>query len=309
MGGGGETWPEPRGCPRAGRDRGNMMATMKGSFTADMPLELRIWSGAISCSIPCCNYPRGCGDVEPLIDEAAWMPPRSSSRARVTGSQVDVELDYVPRSTDDAATEIAHAEGTLRRVLEKYRLFLLMRYARVSVRPGQRRPRRAGARPGPAPAGRRRSGRRSRLALVAELLGGPGLDDGDRAAGQLDALGRVADEQGRRAFEDDDISSWTCSMWRPPRAPGGRRQMLARIVWRASRGTRARRRSPRCAAWSSRSLGLKIVEPMTESRRQAHVHNAVSLRRLGSRLRRPCQESARRRHTSVRPPCRARMPA
>jgi len=32
--------------------------------------------------------------------------------------------------------EIAHAEGTLRRDLEKYRKFLLERYARESVRPG-----------------------------------------------------------------------------------------------------------------------------------------------------------------------------
>jgi len=41
----------------------------------------------------------------------------------------------VPRTTDTAQEEIARAEATLRRDLEKYRLFLLERCERESCRP------------------------------------------------------------------------------------------------------------------------------------------------------------------------------
>jgi hypothetical protein len=42
------------------------------------------------------------------------------------------------------------------------------------------------------------------VALVAELQDGLGLDDGDRAERELDALGRVTEEERRGAFEDDE---------------------------------------------------------------------------------------------------------
>src|SRR5450756_138281 len=42
------------------------------------------------------------------------------------------------------------------------------------------------------------------VALVAELQAGLDLDDGDRAAWELDSLGGVAEEERRGAFEDDE---------------------------------------------------------------------------------------------------------
>jgi len=42
------------------------------------------------------------------------------------------------------------------------------------------------------------------VALVPKLQGGTRLDDGDRAARQLDPLGRVAEEECRGALEDDE---------------------------------------------------------------------------------------------------------
>lgn len=114
------------------------MAIIKGSIEAGVPLEFADleWSQFVLESL-CCNYSRGFADVEPLIDEAdidaaeVKFETEGDRLVRVT-----VELDYVPRSAGAAATEIAHAEGTLRRDLEKYRKFLLERYARESVRPG-----------------------------------------------------------------------------------------------------------------------------------------------------------------------------
>ena len=117
--------------------KGDIMAIIKGSIEADVPLEFADleWGQFVLESL-CCNYSRGFADVEPLIDEA------DMDAAEVTFEtegerlvRVTVELDYVPRSTDAAAEEIAHAEGTLRRDLEKYRQFLLERYARKSARP------------------------------------------------------------------------------------------------------------------------------------------------------------------------------
>jgi hypothetical protein len=48
---------------------------------------------------------------------------------------VAVEIDYTPRSEDTAAEEIAHAQATLERDLEKYRLFVLDRCERMQCRP------------------------------------------------------------------------------------------------------------------------------------------------------------------------------
>jgi len=114
------------------------MAIIKGSIEAGVPLEFADleWSQFVLESL-CCNYSRGFADVEPLIDEADM--DAAEVKFETEGDRlvrVTVELDYVPRSTGAAAMEIAHAEGTLRRDLEKYRQFLLERYARESVRPG-----------------------------------------------------------------------------------------------------------------------------------------------------------------------------
>ena len=49
--------------------------------------------------------------------------------------RVTVEFAYVRRTTVTAAEEIAYAEGTLRRDLEKYRLLVLDRCKRESCRP------------------------------------------------------------------------------------------------------------------------------------------------------------------------------
>jgi hypothetical protein len=42
------------------------------------------------------------------------------------------------------------------------------------------------------------------VALVAQLLAGLGLDDGDRTGRELHSLGRVTNEERRRTFEDDE---------------------------------------------------------------------------------------------------------
>ena len=85
-----------------------------------MPLEFADleWSKFVLESL-CCSYSRGFADVEPLIDEedmdagTVKFETQGNRLVRVT-----VELDYVPRTTDTAAEEIARAEGTLRRDLE-----------------------------------------------------------------------------------------------------------------------------------------------------------------------------------------------
>ena len=113
------------------------MAIIKGSIEADVPLEFADleWSKFVLESL-CCGYSRGFADVEPLIDEQDM--DAGDVRFETEGDRlvrVTVQLDYEPRSTDTAAEEIARAEGTLRRDLEKYRLFLLERCERESCRP------------------------------------------------------------------------------------------------------------------------------------------------------------------------------
>ncbi|HEY5387634.1 MAG TPA: hypothetical protein VIL79_06995, partial [Thermoleophilia bacterium] len=117
--------------------KGGIMAIIKGSVEADVPLEFADleWSKFVLESL-CCSYSRGFADVEPLIDEQdldageVTFETQGNRLVRVT-----VELDYVPRTTDTAAEEIARAEGTLRRDLEKYRQFLVERCERESCRP------------------------------------------------------------------------------------------------------------------------------------------------------------------------------
>jgi hypothetical protein len=113
------------------------MAVITGSIEADVPLEFADleWSKFVFESLYG-SYSRGFADVEPLIDEQDM--DAGSVRFETEGDRlvkVTVELDYVPRTTDTAAAEIVHAEATLRRDLEKYRLFLLERCARESCRP------------------------------------------------------------------------------------------------------------------------------------------------------------------------------
>ena len=113
------------------------MAIIKGSIEADVPLEFADleWSKFVLESLYR-NYSRGFADVEPLIDEqdmdagAVNFETEGDRLVRVT-----VELDYVPRTKDTAAEEIARAEGALRRDLEKYRRFLLEQCERESCRP------------------------------------------------------------------------------------------------------------------------------------------------------------------------------
>jgi hypothetical protein len=113
------------------------MAIIKGSIEADVPLEFADleWSKFVLESI-CCSYTRGFADVAPLIDEQDM--DTAEVKFETEGDRlvrVTVALDYVPRTTDTAAEEIARAEGTLRGDLEKYRLFLLERCERESCRP------------------------------------------------------------------------------------------------------------------------------------------------------------------------------
>jgi len=115
------------------------MAVIKGSIEADVPLEFADleWSKFVFESLYG-SYSRGFADVEPLIDEQDMNA--GDVKFETEGDRlvkVTVELEYVPRSTDTAAAEVAHAEATLQRDLEKYRLFLLDRCEREGCRPSQ----------------------------------------------------------------------------------------------------------------------------------------------------------------------------
>jgi hypothetical protein len=113
------------------------MTVIRGSIEADVPLAFADleWSRFVLESLSS-DYSRGFADVEPLIDEQdmdAGEVKFETERDRLV--EVSVELDYRPHSVGTAAEEIAHAETTLRRDLEKYRLFLLERCERESCRP------------------------------------------------------------------------------------------------------------------------------------------------------------------------------
>ena len=113
------------------------MAIIRGSIEADVPLEFADleWSRFVFESL-FRSYTRGFADVEPLIDEqdmGAGDVKFETEGDRLV--RVTVELDYVPRTIGTADEEIARAEATLRRDLEKYRLFLLDRCERESCRP------------------------------------------------------------------------------------------------------------------------------------------------------------------------------
>jgi hypothetical protein len=117
--------------------KGDVMAIIKGSIEADVPLEFADleWSKFVIESFYR-NYSRGFADVEPLIDEQDM--DAGEVKFETEGDRlvrVTVEVDYVPRSTATAAEEIARAEGALQRDLERYRVFLLERCEQESCRP------------------------------------------------------------------------------------------------------------------------------------------------------------------------------
>jgi len=119
------------------KTKGDSMAVITGSIEADVPLEFADleWGKFVFESLYG-SYSRGFADVEPLLDEQDMNA--GDVRFETEGDRlvrVTVELEYVPRTTDTAQEEIARAEATLRRDLEKYRLFLLERCERESCRP------------------------------------------------------------------------------------------------------------------------------------------------------------------------------
>jgi hypothetical protein len=113
------------------------MTIIKASVEADVPLEFADleWGEFVFESLYG-SYTRGFADVEPLLDEQdmdAGKVQFETEGDRLV--RVTVALDYVPRDEGAAAAEIAHAQGTLERDLEKYRLFLLERCRREGCRP------------------------------------------------------------------------------------------------------------------------------------------------------------------------------
>jgi hypothetical protein len=112
------------------------MAAIRASIEVDVPLEFADleWSEFMLDSL-LSGYTRGLTDVEPLIDEEdmkAGTVDLTTSGDRLV--KVAVELDYTPRTKDTADTEIARAQATLERDLEKYRLFVLDRCERLQCR-------------------------------------------------------------------------------------------------------------------------------------------------------------------------------
>jgi hypothetical protein len=112
------------------------MAAIKASITVDVPLEFADleWSEFMLQSL-LSGYTRGLTDVEPLIDEddmKAGKVDLTTEGDRLVN--VAVELDYTPRTRDTADEEVARAQATLERDLEKYRLFVLDRCQKLQCR-------------------------------------------------------------------------------------------------------------------------------------------------------------------------------
>ena len=113
------------------------MAAITGSIEVDVPLEFADleWSEFMLVSL-LSGYTRGLTDVEPLIDEEDMKAGKvdfTTEGDRLV--KVTVEIDYTPRSKDAADEEIARAQATLERDLEKYRRFVLGRCERMQCRP------------------------------------------------------------------------------------------------------------------------------------------------------------------------------
>jgi hypothetical protein len=113
------------------------MPTIHASIDVDAPLEFveLEWSEFMLESL-LNGYARGLIDEEPLLDEddmKAGDVEFTTEGDRLV--KVDVRLDYTPRSTAGAATEVLRAQATLERDLERYRLFVTGRCERLSCRP------------------------------------------------------------------------------------------------------------------------------------------------------------------------------
>jgi hypothetical protein len=112
------------------------MATLNASIDVDVPLEFADleWSEFVLESM-FSGYTRGLTDVEPLIDEDDLEAGRvdfTTADGRLV--RVSVELDYTPRGSEEAAQEVARAQSTLERDLEKYRRFVLDRCEKLQCR-------------------------------------------------------------------------------------------------------------------------------------------------------------------------------
>ena len=113
------------------------MPTIHASVDVDAPLEFveLEWSEFMLESL-LNGYARGLIDEEPLLDEddmKAGDVKFTTEGDRLV--KVDVRLEYTPRSRGEAESEVSRAQATLERDLEKYRLFVTGRCARLSCRP------------------------------------------------------------------------------------------------------------------------------------------------------------------------------
>ncbi len=112
------------------------MTLIKAQTTVDAPLEFADleWSEFMLQSL-LRGYTRGLTDVEPLIDreelEAGHVDLVTEGDRLV---KVAVELDYTPRTTVTAGEEVARAQATLERDLEKYRAFVQDRCEKLQCR-------------------------------------------------------------------------------------------------------------------------------------------------------------------------------
>ncbi len=112
------------------------MAAINAAITVDVPLEFADleWSEFMLRSL-LSGYTRGLTDVEPLIDQddmQAGKVDLTTQGDRLV--RVAVELDYTPRSTGAADEEVARAQATLERDLEKYKRFVLDRCEKMQCR-------------------------------------------------------------------------------------------------------------------------------------------------------------------------------
>jgi hypothetical protein len=112
------------------------MPTIHASVDVDAPLEFAEleWSEFLLESL-LNGYARGLIDEEPLLDEedvGAGDVQFTTDGDRLV--KVDVRLDYTPRSTAGAATEVSRAQATLERDLERYRRFVTGRCERLACR-------------------------------------------------------------------------------------------------------------------------------------------------------------------------------
>ena len=127
----------PRGVRERIQSEGGVVATIQASVEVDVPLEFADleWSEFLLDSL-LSGYTRGLTDVEPLIDEddmKAGKVDFTTEGERLV--RVTVALEYAPRTKDTATDEVARAQATLERDLEKYKAFVQDRCTRMQCRP------------------------------------------------------------------------------------------------------------------------------------------------------------------------------